>query len=254
MSFLSGDDFLLKGLISFWNNILIGNWEHSFPIIISIFSLLIATRSFNTNRAKIKFIKNIAKPYYCVKTGQLILVPENNKNKVLQTFPMGILFHIAVLNSSPKDVAYFNIHCEIDKDFQEIYTMKSFGYLPEKEKVVIFRQSFSRSGEIPIPKEPQGKFEANSLTPLYGFVRLDDYITRKELPKKVTFKISYALKKWYFPFQLYNTKRITVKGRAFNSWLIEQQQLMKQLKKEEKNLENSHQTPPYSKKRRKHRK
>lgn len=59
--FCFGDDFLLKGLISFWNNILIRNWEHSFPIIISIFSLLIATRSFNTNRAKIKFIKNLLK-------------------------------------------------------------------------------------------------------------------------------------------------------------------------------------------------
>lgn len=251
--FCFGDDFLLKGLISFWNNILIRNWEHSFPIIISIFSLLIATRSFNTNRAKIKFIKNIARPYYYVKAGQLILVPENNKKKVLNTFPTGILFHVAVLNFSPKDVAYFNIHCEIDKDFQEIYTMKSFGYFAEKDKIVIFRQSSSQIGEIPIPNEPQGKFEANSLTPLYGFVRLDDYLGKKKLPKKVTFKISYALKKWYLPFRLYSTKRIIVKGPVFNSWLIEQQ-LMKQLKKEEKTPGNSRKTPPYNKKRRRNKK
>ena len=89
---------------------------------------------------------------------------------------------------------------------------------------------------------------------MYGFVRLDDYLGKKKLPKKVTFKISYALKKWYLPFRLYSTKRIIVKGPVFNSWLIEQQQLMKQLKKEEKTPGNSRKTPPYNKKRRRNKK
>lgn len=245
---------MLKSLIDFWNNIFIANWKYTFPIIISVFSLIIATRSFNTNRARIKFLKKIFQPYYLVNENQLALVSGDDKSKVLYNFPMGILFHISVLNSSPKDVAFFNLHCEINKSLDEIYTKQSLAYIKGKDNVVIFKRSQDFIGEITIPEEPQGKFEANSLTPLYSFIRLDKYIFNDQLPKKVTFKLSYAMRKWYFPFRIYSTKKIVVKGETFTSWLKEQQELAKKSKKPKKSSANASQTPPYSKKKRRHRK
>lgn len=242
---------MLKDLIDFWNNIFIANWKDTIPIIVSVFSLIIATRSFNTNRAKIKFLKEISQPYYFVNANQLILVSGEDKSKELYSFPMGILFHVSVLNSSPKDVAYFNIHCEINKTLDEVYTKKSLAYIPGDNNVVVFKKTPYVVGEIPIPDEPQGKFEANSLTPLYCFIGLDKYLSPNQLPEKVTFKISYAIRKWYFPFRIYSTKKIVVKGDKLTSWLKKQLESVKESKKTMKNYVGPKQTPPYSK-RRKH--
>lgn len=53
------------------------------------------------------------------------------------SFNNGIMFHFQILNPSPKDIAYFNMHFVSDGRIAQVWTMKSFGYMEKEPKIIM---------------------------------------------------------------------------------------------------------------------
>ena len=107
-------------------------------------------------------------------------------------------------------------------------------------------------GEIYIPDAPQRVFKAHSFTPLYLFVATDG----SPFPKQLTFQFKYSVRSFpYFGKDHYH--KVFVRNLDLSSVQEEMQSkkdLMKQLTQPVQKSQKPKQTPPYSKKRRKHRK
>lgn len=163
---------------------------------LSIISLIIAAVSatftglnFYSNRAVlIKFGEGDKHPLPVVK-GEIYA--SNGKDEI--PFSEGILFHLQILNPSPKDIAYFHMQFIVDERLTEMWTLKSFGYV-EKTPKIILSDLIKGTGEITIPPSPQGVFKAHSFTPIYAFMSTDGH----PFPKKVNFQFKYSVR--HFPF------------------------------------------------------
>lgn len=219
--------------------------------IISIISLSIAAISalftglnFYANRAVlIKFGEEDKHPLPIIKN-------EIYAYNGVQTVPFknGIMFHFQILNPSPKDIAYFNMHFVSDDRITQVWTMKSFGYM-EKEPKIIMNDPIKGKGEINIPYSTQGVFKAHSFTPIYAFMSTDEF----SFPQQVNFQFNYSVRR--FPFigkkSYYKEFSIDLDLTNVELGMKSKQKAMKQLTQQEQKLPKSKQTPPYSK-RRKH--
>jgi len=185
------------------------SWISIISIFISLTSALSAFLSYKSNQPKIHFINKVKFHIEIMDANEIKLI-SNRSGKVLYRFPNGILFHLGVLNSSPKDVAFFNLHCDVDKKLDEIFTKSSLGYIREEGTFILEKNNFK--AEIQLPNMPQGKFKANSYTPIYAFLRIDKYLLQEQTPKKVTLNISYAVNNLIKPWQPFKTKRVTIKN------------------------------------------
>lgn len=219
--------------------------------IISVISLFIAAISamftglnFYSNRAVlIKFGEDDNHP---------LPVVENEiyaySGKQTAPFNNGIMFHFQILNPSPKDIAYFNMHFVSDGRIAQVWTMKSFGYM-EKEPKIIMTDPIKGKGEINIPYSTQGTFKAHSFTPMYVFMSTDEF----PFPQKVSFQFNYSVR--HFPFigkkSYYKKFSINLDLTNVESGMKSKQKVMKQLTLPVQKLLKPNQTPPYSK-RRKH--
>lgn len=189
------------------------------PTLISLASLIIALLSYNSHRAKICFLSQMTSEKI-LDFEQIKVISKNKQsfNQVLLPFPKGVLKRINILNPSPVDVAYFNLHATIDNQELEVYTQNSFAYLP-KPYVFEYTRSNGWTGEIPIPSSPQGKFKANSNNTFYLFVPFDKMLyLAKHLPKKCTIEFSYALRTFHRPFMPYTTKKIEIDPTILKEW------------------------------------
>ena len=182
-------------------------WISIITILISLTSALSAFLSYRANKPKIHFIDKVKFHTEDIFPGEIKLVA-NETGKVLYEFPYCILFHFGVLNSSPKDVAFFNLHCDVDKNLDEVYSESSLGYINESGKFILEKDGFE--GEITLPNMPQGKFEANSYTPIFAFWRVDKYLFQDYMPKKVVLSLNYAVNNFLKPWQHFKTKKIKV--------------------------------------------
>lgn len=218
---------------------------------ISIISLLIAAISaaftglnFYANRAVlIKFGENDKHPLPVVRNE---IYAYNGKQTV--PFENGIIFNFQVLNPSPKDIAYFNMHFISDDRIAQVWTMKSFGYM-EKETKIIMTDPIKGKREINIPYSTQGVFKAHSFTPIYAFMSTDGF----PFPQKVNFQFNYSVRR--FPFigkkSYYKEFSIDLDLTNVELGMKSKQKVMKQLTLPVQKSLKSKQTPPYSK-RRKH--
>lgn len=184
-------------------------WISIITILISLTSALSAFLSYKANKPKIHFIDKVKFHTEDIFPGEIKLVANKN-GKVLYEFPYGILFHFGVLNSSPKDVAFFNLHCDVDKNLDEVYSKKSLSYINESGKFLLEKDGFK--GEITLPDMPHGKFVANSYTPIFAFWRVDKYLFQDYRPKKVVLSLNYAVNNFFKPWQHFKTKTIKVKN------------------------------------------
>lgn len=219
--------------------------------VISIISLVIAAVSaiftglnFYANRAVlIKFGEDDKHPLPIV-NGEIYASTGNQK----VPFKNGIIFNFQVLNPSPKDIAYFNMHYEADGRISQVWTIKSFGFMEGDPKIVMV-DPIKGKGEINIPYSTQGVFKAHSFTPIYAFMSTDEFL----FPQKVNFQFYYSVR--HFPFigkkSYYNKFSIDLDLTNVELEMKAKQKVMTQLTTPMQQSLTSKQTPPYSK-RRKH--
>lgn len=156
-------------------------------------------------------------------------------------FSNGILFHLQVLNPSPKDIAYFHMQFVADDRLAEVWTMKSFGYMNEPN--IIMYDPIKGRGEINIPESPQGIFKAHSFTPLYAFMSTDG----SPFPHYVNFQFKYSVR--HFPFlgkrSFYKVLSVNLDLTNVEIEMKLKQKAMQQLTSQEQKSPKSKQTPPY---------
>lgn len=197
-------------------------------IFISLISALIAFSSYRLSKPKINFIK-FDNEYRFLEMNQLTAISKEKETYGLPVyiFPSGILIHLNVLNSSPQDVAYFNVLFSSEGKVLEAYTMKSISYIPHSMKIILSKED--KQGEIPLIEKPHGKFLANSDTPIYTFLRLDNIFQKASLPNDLTFQIQYAIRTWRHPFKPYSIKEIHIPVNDLRKWKAQEQLLNRQL-------------------------
>lgn len=115
---------------------------------------------------------------------ELIIFADRNKNswnsiaegeitfttELGEVYPLssGVLFHYQFLNPSPHDIAFFNLHFDAAGRTCQFFCDKSVGYATKNPTFI--HHDLINTAELPFPHEPQGTFNANSLTPLYCFL------------------------------------------------------------------------------------
>lgn len=200
--------------------IITNSWSQIISIIVSLVSVLVAVKSYNTNRARIFFLKSMSEEKM-LDFGQIKVISKDTDsfNKTLLPFPEGVLKRINILNPSPIDVAYFNLHAVVDDQDVEIYTEKSFGYFKQKYTFQFTRHN-GWTGEIILPPAPQGKLKANSNNTFYLFIPFDKMIYQyRHIPKSCVIELSYALKDWKHPLTPYKTKKMTIDSSIWKGWI-----------------------------------
>lgn len=218
-------------------------------LVISGISVFIALLSFISNKAELIFFsdQNNEKPE-AITDGEIKTVYISNKQRKRVNLPEGILYHVQILNPSPKDIAYFHMEFLFDKKPTSMITTNSFAWLTDKVRFEKY-DPIQGSGTLPLPSEPQGVFKAHSFTPLYAFTPLEV----GNLPQDVEFQFRYAVRK--FPYigkrNHYQTFKIKLDLSGTKESIAVKTKAMKQLTQQEQKLPKSKQTPPYSK-RRKH--
>ncbi|WP_051998286.1 hypothetical protein [Loigolactobacillus coryniformis] len=159
-------------------------------LLISGFSTLIAILSYYRNRSElILFGKGSASSPTPIIAGEITIEDPSGKKESL---PDGLLVHMQFLNPSPNDIAYFNFHFEMNGRIVEAVTQKSYSWFTDRPRFVL--HDLLHTAEISFFKEPQGKFPANSLTPIYAFMPLE----MSPIPDQVSFVICYAIRR--FPY------------------------------------------------------
>lgn len=218
---------------------------------ISAFASTFGVFSFVANRREIiSFTPKSDKEWVPITKGEIIAKIKNGSKDKTEKFDNGFLIHLQFLNPSPNDIAFFDMHFEWDNKVIGPWTHKSFGYSDGPVKIILLDPL--ATAEIPIPPAPQGSFKANSFTPFYIFASTDN----APIPKKATFSFKYAIRK--FPYigkaNHYSTFSMKLNLTGLPELQKSKKESMKQLMPQEQSKTKSKQTPPYSSKKRNHRK
>lgn len=198
-------------------------------LALSSLSVFISALSFTSSKPTLIFFNKNSKPSGIIDS-EISAIYDDKKGKE-QTVPFdeGVLYHIQVFNPSPHDIAYFHMEV-IDNNlkYREVWTYKSFGWLPTKPKFV-HKDPIKGTWEIYIPEAPQGVFKAHSFTPLYAFFST----TEGPFPTKATFKFKYAVRS--FPYlgarHRYTTFSKTLNLTNISTEMQSKQEVMKLLKR-----------------------
>ncbi|WP_447353071.1 hypothetical protein ACM665_05255 [Enterococcus faecalis] len=196
--------------------------------IISGLAALFAIMGYLSSRPTlIQFMDTNKDSYSCITEGQIYYEDDMGNIRYL---PAGILVHYQFFNSSPRDIAYFHLGFEIDGKITEAFTELSVS--PQAKKPTFRFFDLMKTYIISFPKEPQGIFKANSLTPIYGFLPIESFP-----PKEVTFFIRYAIRK--FPYigkrNYYTTFKHTVTPNDFVMITQANRKVIQQLKQKANN-------------------
>ena len=222
-------------------------------ILISALSVTIAILSFASNKAELIIFKSKdGEDALPVISGELKAVYTDFKKKEHTINSIeGLLFHIQVFNPSPKDIAYFHMGFTLNDRPAEMWTKKSFAWATDDPKILYYDLLHGPS-EINIPEERQGVFKAHSFTPLYLYMPID----LSPIPPKASFQFRYAVRRFPYVGKAHRYSEFIEEFslKSFSEILQSKNKVMQQLKESKPQQAKPSQTPPYSKKHRRHRK
>lgn len=159
-------------------------------IFVALLSLLVSFLNFISNKAELIILSDLSdSAFESVINGEITVRLEKNKTTSLEK---GILLRLSLLNSSPKDIAFFNLHFKINGKIEEAFTKQSYGWSEKEPKFIL--HDLKRTMEIPVPNNVFGVFKAHSCNVLYLYVP----ITMTPIPKSAIFHMDYSVRK--FPF------------------------------------------------------
>lgn len=191
--------------------------------IISGMAALVAILGYWSNRRElIQFMETSNDSYSALIEGQLFYHTERGERMSL---PPGVLVHYQFLNPSPNDIAYFHMGFIANGRIVPSITERS---VIDYNKHPTFKlYDLKSTTVIQLPKDPQGIFKANSLTPIYGFLPIE----HGPIPDEVTFYIRYAIRK--FPYigksNHYQTFKHSIKLTNFEMITKSNRKVMRQL-------------------------
>lgn len=219
---------------------------------ISAFASIFGILSFIANRREIiSFSPKSENAWSPIAKGEIIAKVKNGTKDKIEQFNNGFLIHLQVLNPSPHDIAFFDMHFEWDRKIVGPWTLKSFGYSDGPVKIILLDPKLT--AEIPIPPANQGVFKANSFNPLYVFASTDE----GPLPKYATFSFKYAVRKFPYIGKKNHYSEFSMDLNLTKLPELQKLQIesMKQLMQPTQSKKESNSTPPYSsRKRNRHKK
>lgn len=191
--------------------------------IISGLAALVAILGYWSNKRElIQFMETSSDSYSALIEGQIFYHNDKGERMFL---PSGVLVHYQFLTPSPNDIAYFHMGFIVNDKIVPSITERS---VVDHSKHPTFKLYDLKSTTIiQLPKDPQGVFKANSLTPIYGFLPIE----YGPVPDEVKFYIRFAIRK--FPYigkrNHYQTFEHTIKLTNFEMITKSNSKVMQQL-------------------------